>query len=618
MRWLATIALMALIVLTCVAPQVESWRFPSLFDDDLTRVGGLRRGHFPAALFRPFNEHLAPLFELVSWLAWWGVGERVDRVATGFLIASYVAWGATLAALAAVVRLELRSNRAAAVAVLSFALATTSIETVLWFSASSFQWAAAAGLSSWFAATLAMRASSRRNQFAWLTVAVLGALASPLFSAIGVLAGPLGSLRILVGNSEPGPRWGRWSGRVVLAAVPSLGTAAYLILVAAQPAHGSAVAASARSHAHWDAAAWAILRAPGAVLTPMLVGLPSLAGTMPDLGAAALTVALVAGLLAWAARSSARGLILTGLGWVTGGYALAYLARAVPGDRWIFEVGRYHLFPQLGATCWLAALLGSWLDRVESRRAGAGWGLVLLFASLTWSVQGPKIAEVSRRSYRFPDQPRAIAAALHLEAACDKEGVPLSQAIRIIPPTRPRWFSRPLPFHPLLYLFDDGGMAERYPDAESQVRVLERLGWDDRAAIWGGLDANRYREPARRIQAIVTPITPRRAGETAQASEGRMFFREFAIPPGLGTLTSLDLGGIGTGTVVEVWWTGEEQVWWSGQSIHWTASAAPLPLPLIRLPHWQPTGNPRWIRMVRRNRPFAPDDHPSLLITTTP
>ena len=617
-RWSATFALICLIVFLCGTPQVESWRFPSLFDDDLTRVGALRRGDFPAALFRPFNEHLAPLFELVSWLAWWAVGQRVDRVATGFLVASYVAWGVTLTALGAVVRLELRSSRAAVFAVTSFALATVSIETLLWYSASSFQWAAATGLVSWFAVVQAARAPSRWHQLVWLTAAALGALASPLFSAIGVLAGPLGSLRGLVREPGSRPRRSWWSGRVAPAAVPWLGTAAYLLVVAAQPAHGLAVAASARSHVHWDAAAWAILRAPGAVLAPMLVGLPSLSGVMPDLGAAILTIALIPGIVVWAVRSPARGLIVTGLGWVVGGYAVAYLARAVPGDRWIFEVGRYHLFPQLGATCLLAALLGPWLDRAEARRPGAGWVIVVLFTGLSCLVQGPKIADASRRSFRFPDQPRAITAAIHLEAACAAEGVPLTQAIRIIEPTRPRWFPRPLPFNPLLYLFDDRESTVRYPDSEARTRVRARLGWDDRAAIWGGMDADRDRASPAGLHPVVTPVSPSRTGEVTTPGEGRLFFEEFAVPPELGINTGLDLDGVAPGTAVEVWWADVDQAWWSGRSIRWTMNASPLPLVLARLPHWQPSGRPGLIRVVRRNRPFAFDDRPILLITTQP
>ena len=597
----------------CAVPLVLAWPDPSLFDDDLIRVGALRRGHFPALLFRPFNEHLAPLFELASWLAWRAVGGRVESVAAAFQVAAYAAWGATLAALVALIRSELRSGPPALLAVAWLAVAPAGAETVLWYSASSFTWAAALALLAGLAASRATQSGAPARHRAWLAVAASAALASPLCCAMGVLAGPLAALRLLADAGE-GRRG--WRARLASAAAPALGTLAFGLVLAARPAHGPAVAASVRAHLHPAAAVWAALQAPAAVLAPTMLGGPSLVGAIPAGAAVAATVALLAALAAGAgaARGPRRGLLVTGLGWIGGGYLLAYLARAEPGDAWIFAVGRYHLFPEVGLACCLAAAVGPALDRLAGRRPLAAWGLVALLASAGAAVQGPRIVAMARDSFRHPDQPRAIAAAFRLERACAAEGVPLGQAIRIVGPARPPWFPRPLPFNPLLYLFDQRDGAERHPDADARARVLARLDADDRAAICGGLDADRDREP---LAAGTTPpgipLEPARLGADP-AGPGRLWFAEFAIPPGHAVAT-VDVAGLAPGRAVEVWWAGPGQAWWVGRSVRWT-TGPPAPLRLDRLPHWEVTAGPVAFRVVRRNRPLAPIGRPSLRITT--
>jgi len=589
---------------------------PSLFDDDLTRVGGLRRFAFPAALFRPFNEHLAPLFELVGWLAWWGSGRRVEAIAGGFLVASYLAWGATLTVLGAVVRLELRSGLAGLVAVVWFGLSTVAAETVLWYSASSFQWAAAASLATWYATTRAIRSPSESGRGWWLVAAAVVAAAGPMFSAIGVLAGPLASLRWLLGKPrrDRGFTWRVWLGQ---ATVPLGGTLVYAILIAANPYHGAAVSASVRHNLDLAASLQAMLVAPGAVLVPMMVGLPSLAGWFPDRWAVSLTLGLLGGVLVWAWRSPDRGLLVLGLGWVVGGYLLAYSVRAVAGDRFILEVGRYHLFPAVGVICWGAAVVRPILNRLEARTPLAGIGLLLALAAVGFVGQGAKIDQAARRSFRWPDQPRAIAAALRLEAICRAEQIPLSQAIRIIDPTEPRWFPRPLPFHPSLYLFGSGLESPRQADADARSALIGRLTPDDRATIFGGLDAARYRAAESDLPGDSTHLRLEIAarGMMTQPGGGQTHYEEFRLPPDAGEVISLDIAGITPGTRLEVWWAGLDETWTTDRSIRWTSGAASQPVRVARLPHWRP-GFAHQFRVVRQGRSFAATDHPVLDLRT--
>ncbi len=598
----------------CAWPYVGWARYPSLFDDDLTRVGGLRRATFAASLLRPFNEHLAPLFELVGWFAWWGVGQKVELVATGFLVASYILALATLITLAAVVRLELRSNLAALVAVSLFALSTVSAETVLWYSAGSFQGAAAASLASWFAASKALRSSTAKRRSCWLIVSGLFAFLSPLFSAIGVLAGPLAALRVVMASRSERSRVGSTRSWLQASTFPILGTLVYLLFVAANQDHTAAVSAGVRRHSDIPAALWAAVRAPSLVLIPAMVGVASMSGWWDDHRAAASTAALGVGVLVWAWRgSSNRALIVVGLGWVVGGYLLAYLARAQAGDRWILEVGRYHLFPEVGVICWVSALLGPRLDRLEARRPMAGWVGLLIIAIVGFALEVKPMSNLARRSFRYPDQGRSIAAALRLEAACRAEQVPLEQAIRVIDPIEPRWFPRPLPFNPLLYLFGSGPTLERSGDLEARSRLIARLSLDDREAIFGGLEVAPYQTnlgDAPRRESWIR-AEPMGRGVESEIGQGRTFFAEFATSPNEKDVDRIFLEGARPGGKVEVWWSAGDGTWSSGRSVRCVADPKGQVIPLARLPHWRP-GFARRFRVVRRGSPFLPTEGLSL------
>lgn len=191
------------LVLLCGIPYLRWMAYPSLFDDDFLRVGSLRRTSLVEALFRPFNEHMAPLFEIVTWLAWQGSGRSLINVPLAFMVASMLAFGVTVGLIGTMITHELRSRSAGLLAVVVFTLSAVSAETVLWFSASSFQWAASASISGWLAAARAVESPTRWGRRGWLAASGLAAFLAPGFSAIGVLAGPLGTLRILSAEAHP-------------------------------------------------------------------------------------------------------------------------------------------------------------------------------------------------------------------------------------------------------------------------------------------------------------------------------------------------------------------------------------------------------------------------------
>jgi hypothetical protein len=54
----------------CLGPHLDRLGHPSLFTDDVTRIRDLQTRPLGQLLFRPIQEHMAPLFELVSWATW--------------------------------------------------------------------------------------------------------------------------------------------------------------------------------------------------------------------------------------------------------------------------------------------------------------------------------------------------------------------------------------------------------------------------------------------------------------------------------------------------------------------------------------------------------------------
>ena len=441
-KWWACGALAATWAAICGWPYYRWTADPSLFYDDFNRVGSLRRSTLGEALFRPFNEHMAPLFELTSWLAWQGGGRQILTIPWAFMVASYLAFGATVVLLAAVIRREVRSTTTTLVAITFFTLSSVSAETVLLYSASSFQWAASATLAAWLAASMAVEAPSRRVRAAWLAASAASALTAPAFCAIGMLAGPFATLRILASINRPVP----FLRRLAWSIVPPAGTAAYLVLCE-QFRYRELLSASVQHHFEPWSALWAMLRAPTAVLVPSLFGLPNLSRTIPDPILAGMTLIGLGGSLAWAWRSPRRPLILGGLALIVGGYLSTYATRASPENIWILGVQRYHLIPQVGLIFLLAALTAARLSRLDPNIGRALVATVGLAAVLA-VPQYPRMKEVTDHWYRYPDQARALAATVRLEAICDREGITLEQSMRTLEPIQTRWFPRESPFNP--------------------------------------------------------------------------------------------------------------------------------------------------------------------------
>src|SRR5258708_7832445 len=77
-------------VALCLVPHVRRWSHPSLYADDVVRIAQLQEATLGSLLFRPFNEHVAPVFEAVSWAAWRVAGRRLATAPRVFTAAAFI------------------------------------------------------------------------------------------------------------------------------------------------------------------------------------------------------------------------------------------------------------------------------------------------------------------------------------------------------------------------------------------------------------------------------------------------------------------------------------------------------------------------------------------------
>ncbi|HEV3166251.1 MAG TPA: hypothetical protein VGZ22_19655, partial [Isosphaeraceae bacterium] len=359
-----TLALAVGFVALCVGPWLLRLGYPSLYADDVNRVEFLETRPIGRLLVMPFNEHLAPLFHGVSWAAWTLAGRRLTFAPLAFTLASYVPFVLALPVLFALLRRELKSLTAALVGVAVFSLTPIYAEAILWFSASSFMWALLGTLLAWLCAAWASE-SQGRAALGWSALSGLFAMLAPMFSALGLLAGPVGATRAIAGQGSVRSlrAWAK-------ALLPIAGTAAYLA-IGLVFRYDSVLAGSAAHRADWGKAIALVAQAVVEALGARVIGLDSPRQGMPTLVNELLLLLAIVAALVWAAPSRSRPMVLIGLGLIVVPYGLEYSARMGLFAAELLRVQRYHLFPQLGLACLVAGALRGWLSRFDVRPSRA-------------------------------------------------------------------------------------------------------------------------------------------------------------------------------------------------------------------------------------------------------
>ena len=583
------ILLVTIFLVACLSPYLPRMMSPSIYADDVVRIADLQRNPLSRLLIRPFNEHLAPLTELVSWWAWHASGKNFGRARWTFTYVSPVPFVLNMALLYLILRRELKSTTASLIAVAVFALSALSIETVLWFSASTFAWSMVGTLAAFWAAG----ADKRYMAFACSAMA-------PGFSAIGLLAGPFAACRIGF-VSEPVP----FRKRVIGAAFPLLGTASYLGLTLPFR-YQSILIESLHKNADFRVGLTYACRAPFGVLLPALIGRPPLAmlGTPGgwDVVLAAVSTLLLVG-LAW--RSPHRPLILCGLVLISGGYGLTYAVRTNQGIHQMLNVQRYHLFPQIGLIFILAPLLVN-ICKLSDRKQLRSLAVGALFAVLLCRVQGPAM-KGKVNYYRFAEQAATLAVYDQIAQTCRSEHISRAQALEALEPVRASWF--PFDISPLMMLPETVGATE-WSSWQVRSRLLSGLTDQHVEALYGNMQVTRILVkvekdvPPLGIATLVTSLRVKpKESERTYESAGWPSFLEFDLGPEVANAKYFCLPGV-EAKDMEVWWASPGEPWTEAHSIRWgqkgTDPHEAWAVELAKLPHWH-SEHARRVRLMFRS-----------------
>jgi hypothetical protein len=583
---------------------------PTLFSDDVIRIADLQTKPLGDLLFRPFNEHVAPIFEAVSWITWQLAGHRLAHAAIAFTLASLTPFLLSLSALCVLVYHETRSLTTALSATVLFSLSPVHAETIWWYSASSFTWALLGTLLTWLCVVRAA-ASSRagRRAIGWWLGTVLAAAAAPACSAIGLLAGPLGALRLAL---SPGVGW---RGRLAVL-VPLAGTLLYL-LIAGGTRYGMILGSSAIHSPDLVEGLLCGLRAPADVLVMGLAGLGNGDRWLSGGGDLALSGLLFAGAAAYAWRGRQRPMIVGGLALILGGYALTYGVRNIYGTHWLMEVQRYHLFPQLGFVLILAAAARPVLARFDARpRSSLRCATAL--AVLVLIVNGPLLRN-RLRAFEFPDQHATLCTMERLHQICRDHEITRAQAQATFGPIRPRWFPHD---SSVLSMLPDGVSVPRLSDEAARATLISSLSSPEREAICGGLDASALLQSSGPHPGRETIAVGRFVGAAGFAAIGPErwcarrgpAYLEFTLAEATGRSAVpaarwLSVPGSGPASKIEVWWTAQPGLWSETRSVHWRPAAdralEETAIPLDRLPHWRQRSAERLRVVVRSSGPVT-------------
>ena len=577
----------------------------SLFSDDITRLASLRTMPIESTLFRPFNEHIAPLFEMASWVTWKFSGDRLVDAPFAFTFSSILAFVLCTCTFGLVIRDETESNTTGLAAVAAFCLSSVNIEAAWWFSASSFTWALLTTLIAWYSI---VRYLIGRGSWGWWIASLVASCAAPAFSAIGLLAGPVVSARVLF-TQGGGNRW----RRILLVAVsPLLGTIIYLGSTEFLR-YREVLRESVATNLNLREGFLNTFRAPVRLLIPGIFGMEQPESSFGNVELLVAGVSLLA-ILRWGRRSPHRTLIYGGLALILSGYFVTYPFRSGTDSRWVLSVQRYHLFPYLGILMLLSAAIAPQLRRFDAR-ANTTLGVATVVAILFAATHYPSLKHAAK-FYHFPSQGKTLAALDRLSDACRARGISRDQAMAFLAPIRPSWFPHDSLGIPSLIA---PTVFDAYLDRSvTDSLMISTLTPDDREALFGTMDISKALRPSVRWNETISKSSYRLiriwrlrssgSPDRYESMSGKSFAEfHLAAQSPLPDLVAcrLDLPKVQCKGWMELWWSGADGAWSEIRSVRWKlepeASDKDWSVNLSALPHWNPKKSCRLRLVFKKN-----------------
>ena len=562
MRRLAVVALGLVFAGLCLFPSLLCLRTPAIFYDDVVRIAELHEHGFAGNLFVPINEHMQPFFQAITALAWRSTGGRLAGLPMAMAIAGAFPFALSLVLLAILVNRCLGSWTAGLLAASLFSFSSLSYyETVVWYSASSFQWAMAWTLAALIAVTPAgSEGGSRRHGRLGWAVAIVSSAMAAASCGVGLMAGPAAGLWWLGHRGG-----GRTIGQRARAAIPSLGTAAHLLVCMAFHYHDQ-LSAQLKQNPYHLPGLLNVYRAPIDVLLPAIAGWRNIDRILPDTVELGLFAAGLAAIAWWSRQSADPRPLVVGAFLILADYSLIYGSRHQPGDdHWVLGVERYHLFPQLGLTLILAPALATMIRPLD-RRPVAGLLAATSAALILLALHADALTTLAR-FYRFPDQARTLAALDRLTDVCRANGITRHQALRAFDPIRRKWFPADRP--EAIGMIPETASVETMPDAMVRPTILSALDPADIKALCGGMDATPYLRPpddderssTAGLLTSASGMSPVDDGTYRSTGEGSFLEYRFGSPDPAARTLRLDVDTTRLRGPISVCWAGDDGRW---------------------------------------------------------